>query len=174
MPSHKQGGTPVAPETLPYRPCVGIMLINRDGLVWVGNRIQEVDTGSPLTWQMPQGGIDEGEDAAAAAFRELKEETGTDKARIMGETRNWLTYELPAHLVGIALKGKYRGQKQKWFAMRFTGEDGDIDIAADAHQEFSEWAWVPVAELVELIVPFKRSVYEEIVRELGPLAKPGG
>jgi putative (di)nucleoside polyphosphate hydrolase len=173
MPSHKSGGTPVAPETLPYRPCVGIMLINRDGLVWTGNRIQEVDTGSPLTWQMPQGGIDEGEEPAEAALRELKEETGTDKARIIGETKDWLTYDLPPHLVGIALKGRYRGQKQKWFAMRFTGKDSDIDIAADDHQEFSEWAWVPITELVELIVPFKRSVYEEIVRELGPLARPG-
>ena len=173
MPSHKKEGTPVAPETLPYRPCVGIMLINRDGLVWTGNRIQEVDTGSPLSWQMPQGGIDDGEEPAQAAFRELKEETGTDKARIIGETQDWLTYELPPHLVGIALKGKYRGQKQKWFAMRFTGKDDAIDIAADEHQAFSEWAWLPVSELVELIVPFKRGVYEQIVRELGPLAQPG-
>lgn len=173
MPEHRKGGTPVDPGTLPYRPCVGIMLINRDGLVWAGNRIQEVDTGSPLTWQMPQGGIDDGEDARTAAFREMKEEIGTDKARIIGETKDWLTYDLPPRLVGIALKGKYRGQKQKWFAMRFTGEDSDIDIAADDHQEFSEWAWVPVEELVGLIVPFKRGVYEELVRELGPLAQPG-
>ena len=173
MPEHRKGGTPVDPGTLPYRPCVGIMLINRDGLVWAGNRIQEVDTGSPLTWQMPQGGIDDGEDARTAAFREMKEEIGTDKARIIGETKDWLTYDLPPHLVGIALKGKYRGQKQKWFAMRFTGDDSDIDIAADDHQEFSEWAWVPVEELVGLIVPFKRGVYEELVRELGPLAQPG-
>ena len=172
MPSHKPDGAQVTPETLPYRPCVGIMLINRDGLVWVGNRVQEVDTGSALTWQMPQGGIDEGESPEEAALRELREETGTQKARIIGETSDWLTYDLPPHLVGVALKGKYRGQKQKWFAMRFTGEDGDIDIAADDHQEFSEWTWVPVSELVELIVPFKRGVYEEIVRELGPLAKP--
>ncbi|HMM15232.1 MAG TPA: RNA pyrophosphohydrolase [Parvibaculum sp.] len=162
----------VDPETLPYRPCVGIMLINRHGLVWAGNRIQSVDTGSPLTWQMPQGGIDEGEDPREAAFRELREETGTDKAEIIGEVADWLIYDLPPHLVGHALKGKYRGQKQKWFAMRFTGIDGDIDIAADEHQEFSEWAWVPVSELVELIVPFKRGVYEQIVRELGPLARP--
>ncbi|PKQ01583.1 MAG: RNA pyrophosphohydrolase [Alphaproteobacteria bacterium HGW-Alphaproteobacteria-12] len=149
------------------------MLINRDGLIWVGNRIQEVDTGSALTWQMPQGGIDDGESAGEAAMRELLEETGTAKARIIGETSDWLTYDLPPHLVGVALKGKYRGQKQKWFAMRFTGRDGDIDIAADVHQEFSEWTWVPVDELVELIVPFKRGVYERIVRELGPLAVPG-
>jgi putative (di)nucleoside polyphosphate hydrolase len=173
MPNRNQDGIQVDPETLPYRPCVGIMLINREGLIWVGNRIQEVDTGSALTWQMPQGGIDEGETAEEAAMRELLEETGTAKARIIGETSDWLTYDLPPHLVGIALKGKYRGQKQKWFAMRFTGEDGDIDIAADDHQEFSEWTWVPVEELVELIVPFKRGVYERIVLELGPLAVPG-
>jgi putative (di)nucleoside polyphosphate hydrolase len=161
------------PASLPYRPCVGIMLINRAGLVWAGNRIEAVDTGSPLTWQMPQGGIDEGESPQAAAFRELREETGTDKARIIGEIEDWLTYDLPPHLLGRALKGKYRGQKQKWFAMRFLGEDGDIDIAADDHQEFSEWAWVPVSELVELIVPFKRGIYETIVEKLGLLARPG-
>ncbi|ABS63090.1 NUDIX hydrolase [Parvibaculum lavamentivorans DS-1] len=172
MPRHSDKKEPVAPETLPYRPCVGIMLINREGLVWVGNRIQEVDTGSTLTWQMPQGGIDEGESPEEAARRELMEETGTDKAQIVGETKDWLTYELPPHLVGIALKGKYRGQKQKWFAMRFTGEDSDIDIAADDHQEFSEWTWVPIEELLELIVPFKRSVYERLVREFAPFAVP--
>jgi putative (di)nucleoside polyphosphate hydrolase len=168
----KNQGKTVDPETLPYRPCVGIMLINRNGLVWAGNRIQAVDTGSPLTWQMPQGGIDEGESPREAAFRELKEETGTDNAEIIGEIADWLVYDLPPHLVGHALKGKYRGQKQKWYAMRFRGDDREIDIAADKHQEFSEWAWVPVGELVELIVPFKRGVYEKIVRELGPLAKP--
>lgn len=162
----------VDPARLPYRPCVGIMLIGSDGLVWVGNRIQAIDTGSPLTWQMPQGGIDTGEGPREAALRELKEETGTDKATIIGEIEDWLTYDLPPHLVGHALKGKYRGQKQKWYAMRFTGEDKDIDIAADKHQEFSEWAWVPVSELVDLIVPFKRDIYERIVRDLGPLAKP--
>jgi len=157
---------------LPYRPCVGIMLINREGLIWVGNRIQMVDTGSPLTWQMPQGGIDKGEEPREAAFREMKEEIGTDKGRIIGETKDWLTYDLPPHLIGLALKGKYRGQKQKWFAMRFTGQDSDIDIAADKHQEFSEWGWVPLDELVDLIVPFKRGVYEQIVAELGAFATP--
>lgn len=177
LPRSSKDGRPVDPETLPYRPCVGIMLINRDGLVWAGNRIngaggaQEL-TGAALTWQMPQGGIDEGENPRDAAFREMKEEIGTDKAEIIGETSGWLTYDLPPHLVGVALKGKYRGQKQKWFAMRFTGKDTDIDIADDDHQEFSEWAWVPVTELVELIVPFKRGVYEQLLRELGPLARP--
>ena len=172
MPRHADTPRHVKAEDLPYRPCVGIMLINRDGLIWVGNRIQEVDTGSPLTWQMPQGGIDKGEDAATAALRELKEETGTDKAEIMGETPDWLHYDLPEHLIGVALKGKFRGQTQKWFAMRFTGKDEDIDIAADAHQEFSEWAWVPIDELVDLIVPFKRNVYEQVIADLGKYAVP--
>lgn len=160
-------------ESLPYRPCVGVMLINMDGLVFVGNRIQSIDAG-PLTWQMPQGGIDKGEDPRGAAFRELKEETGVhkSKAEIIGEIDDWLTYDLPPHLIGHALKGKYRGQKQRWFAMRFLGKDGDIDIAADAHQEFSEWAWVSIAELADLIVPFKRGIYERIVKEFTPLAKP--
>lgn len=174
MPRHADTPRDLKAEDLPYRPCVGIMLINTDGLIWVGNRIQEVDTGSPLTWQMPQGGIDKGEDAAAAALRELKEETGTDKADILGETDGWLHYDLPDHLIGVALKGKFRGQAQKWFAMRFTGKDDDIDIAADAHQEFSEWAWVPLDELVELIVPFKRGVYEQVIAELGKYAVPAG
>ena len=172
MPRHADKPRHVKAEDLPYRPCVGIMLINDEGLIWVGNRIQEVDTGSPLTWQMPQGGIDKDEDPATAALRELKEETGTDKAEILGETSDWLHYDLPEHLIGVALKGKFRGQAQKWFAMRFTGKDGDIDIAADAHQEFSEWAWVPMHELIELIVPFKRSVYEQVIAELGKYAAP--
>ena len=164
MPEHRKGSTPKDPGTLPYGPCVGIMLINRDGLVWAGNRIQEVDTGSPLTWQMPQGGIDDGEDARTAAFREMKEEIGTDKARIIGETKDWLTYDLPAHLVGIALKGKYRGQKQKWFAMRFTGKDkhNNIDVP---HPEFDSWRWNDLATLPDLIVPFKRPVYLQISAE---------
>ncbi|MDP2125048.1 MAG: RNA pyrophosphohydrolase [Parvibaculum sp.] len=177
MPRHSDNTTPVDPATLPYRPCVGIMLINRDGLIWAGNRMMSGGahelTGAALTWQMPQGGIDDGEEPRDAALRELKEETGTDKARIIGETRDWLTYDLPPHLAGIALRGKYRGQKQKWFAMRFLGTDQDIDIAADDRQEFSEWAWVPLDELLGLIVPFKRSVYEQLIVELGPLAVPG-
>ncbi|MGB3808792.1 MAG: RNA pyrophosphohydrolase [Parvibaculum sp.] len=165
----------IDPASLPYRPCVGVMLINRDGLVFVGNRVQSIDIG-PLTWQMPQGGIDKGEEPQTAAFRELKEETGVDadKAEIIGEVADWLTYDLPPHLVGHALKGKYRGQKQRWFAMRFLGDDSDVDIAADAHQEFSEWAWVSIDELTDLIVPFKRGIYQRVVTEFTPLAKPRG
>ena len=161
-----------AGTALPYRPCVGIMLLNADGLVWVGDRIKQTNPENPTsnTWQMPQGGIDQGETPKAAALRELKEEIGTGKAEILAESRDWLTYDLPPELIGIALKGKYRGQKQKWFAMRFTGTAADIDIAADDHQEFSDWRWVPIDELVELIVPFKRAVYEQVVAEFAHLA----
>lgn len=163
---------PIDPETMPYRPCVGIALINRDGLVFVGNRIQTVDIG-PLTWQLPQGGIDRGEDARAAALRELHEETGVieTKAEIIGTIEDWLTYDLPPDLLGRALKGKYRGQKQRWFAMRFLGEDTDIDLAADAHQEFSEWDWVPIRRIVDLVVPFKRDIYQRIVEAFEPLTR---
>lgn len=160
----------VPADSLPYRPCVGIALFNSDGFVWVGNRIQAVDLGAH-TWQMPQGGIDKGEDARTAAFRELKEETGIDKAEIIGEIDDWLTYDLPPELVGHALKGKYRGQKQRWFAMRFLGHDRDVDIAAHKHREFSEWAWVPIGGLAELVVPFKRAIYELVAKDFASLAK---
>ncbi|MDE1173082.1 MAG: RNA pyrophosphohydrolase [Parvibaculaceae bacterium] len=164
----------IDPQQLPYRPCVGIMLINAQGLVWVGNRINNTEavTGETFTWQMPQGGIDEGEKPRVAAFREMKEEIGTDKAEVLGKSEGWITYDLPAELVGKALKGKYRGQKQKWFALRFTGTDADFDLTADAHQEFSEWRWAHVDELIALVVPFKRGVYKEVVAQLGHFAAP--
>ena len=143
---------------LPYRPCVGIMLFNRDGKVFVGKRIDQTVEG----WQMPQGGIDEGESPRQAALRELMEEAGTGKAQIIAELPDWLTYDLPAHLVGIAFHGKYRGQKQKWFLMRFTGADSDIDL--HAHEpEFCDWKWFELDELPRLIVPFKRPTYEKVI-----------
>ncbi|MDZ5647221.1 RNA pyrophosphohydrolase [Nitrospirillum sp. BR 11828] len=148
---------PVDPSTLPYRPCVGICLLNAQGLVFVGQRRD-----TPGAWQMPQGGIDKGETAAEAGLRELMEEIGTDKATLLEETTEWLRYDLPPELVGVAWKGKYRGQKQKWLACRFTGQDGDINLDTD-HPEFDAWQWVPLERTVDLIVPFKREIYTQVV-----------
>lgn len=158
---------------LPYRPCVGVFLLNRSGAVWVGRRLSKwAGDHSESMWQMPQGGIDEGETPRLAALRELHEEIGTNNAEIIAESRQWLTYDLPPEALGTALKGKYRGQKQKWFAMRFLGRDEDIDIAAKpGHKaEFDAWRWVQVRELPDLVVPFKRATYEAVVAEFGDLA----
>jgi len=150
---------------LPYRPCVGIMLFNKDGKVFVGKRIDQTVEG----WQMPQGGIDKGESPKQAALRELKEEVGTDKAEIISEMEDWITYDLPKHLIGVAFHGKYRGQKQKWFALRFTGEDGDIDLTTH-EPEFSAFRWVDLKTLPSLIVPFKRDTYKAVIAALGKYA----
>lgn len=156
----------VDPASLPYRRGVGIVLFNRDGLVFTARRL---DT-RVEAWQMPQGGIDEGETPLQAALRELKEEIGTDAAEVIAETRGWLTYDLPAELVGKVWKGRYRGQTQKWFALRFTGQDADIDINTE-HPEFAEWRWSPFDRLVDRIVPFKRELYRAVCREFAPLAE---
>ena len=163
-------------EDLPYRPCVGIMVLNVDNKVWAGRRIaignSEYD-GSPQLWQMPQGGIDKGEDPLEAAYRELYEETGIRTATLIAEAPDWINYDLPAHLIGIALKGKYRGQTQKWFAFRFEGNISEIAInpPPGGHTaEFDAWEWKPMADLPELIVPFKRQVYEAVVAEFSHLA----
>jgi putative (di)nucleoside polyphosphate hydrolase len=149
-------------RTAKYRPGVGIVLLNGDGKVFVGRRV-----GVPAglsAWQMPQGGIDPGETPRQAARRELYEETGTDKAEIVGKTGGWLCYDLPAPLVGTAWGGRYRGQRQKWFLMRFVGEDSDIDLTR--HEiEFDDWKWVDPAELPQLIVDFKRAVYVAVLEE---------
>lgn len=146
---------------LPYRPCVGIMLINRNRQVFVARRI-DMQIGE--AWQMPQGGIDKGEEPRGAALRELEEEVGTRRAEIVGECEEWLNYDLPAELVPKVWGGKFRGQTQKWFAMKFLGEDKDINIQTD-HPEFSEWKWVNPVELPGIIVPFKRDIYARLVDE---------
>jgi putative (di)nucleoside polyphosphate hydrolase len=173
MPNEK---TTVDPTKLGYRPCVGVMLINRAGLVWVGQRADTPGDAEGIGdwWQMPQGGLDEGEDPLAAALRELFEETSVRSATLLGQTSDWLTYDLPPNLIGVAWGGRFRGQKQKWFAFRFHGDDAEVDIAAPpGHDpEFISWKWAPATELVHLIVPFKRGVYERVVAELGPFAEP--
>lgn len=163
----------IDPLLLPYRACVGIMLINADGLIWVGRRCHDiVEYGE--NWQMPQGGIDDGEAPDLAALRELAEETGTDKAEIIGEARDWLHYDLPPAMLGVALRGKYRGQRQKWFAMRFTGVDADFNIhtpPGGLPPEFEAWKWARSEELPGLIVPFKRNVYEAVIAEFRGLIR---
>lgn len=161
---------------LPYRLCVGIMVLNNKGLVWTGRRIAEGNTeydGSPQLWQMPQGGIDADEIPHAAALRELYEETGMRTVELVAEAPDWIDYDLPDHLIGIGLKGKYRGQRQRWFAMRFTGSESEISInpPPGGHQaEFDAWEWKPMQELPGLIVPFKRKAYDEVVAAFAHLA----
>jgi putative (di)nucleoside polyphosphate hydrolase len=152
--------TPEDIARLPYRRCVGVMLVNRVGHVFVGQRI---DNDAPA-WQMPQGGIDKGESVTEAALRELWEETGVtaDKVRIEAETPGWLPYDLPHEIVPRIWKGRYKGQEQKWVLMRFLGQDGDVNIATD-HPEFSEWRWLPPEDLLAHIVPFKRAVYAQVL-----------
>jgi putative (di)nucleoside polyphosphate hydrolase len=162
-------------ESLPYRPCAGMAVFNREGLVFIGRRIDGPEhTDEVHVWQMPQGGVDRGEDAWRAARRELREETNIRSVDKLGEIADWLAYDIPRDIVGQAWKGKYRGQKQKWFALRFTGDDDEIDIAhpAGGHEpEFMAWRWEPLANVPKLVVPFKRPVYERVVTEFARFAK---
>lgn len=147
-----------------YRPGVGVMLLDDRNRAFVGRRIDMAGE----NWQMPQGGIDKGETPREAALRELKEEVGTDRAAFLAETAQWLRYDVPSEIAGRLWRGRYRGQMQKWFAMRFTGRDSDIDLAAH-HPEFSAWRWVAPEDLPRLIVPFKRQLYLDILAEFAPL-----
>jgi len=172
----KDKRAPVDPESLPYRPCVGIMVLNAAGLVWAGRRIAGADSemaGSDKLWQMPQGGIDAGEEPLPAALRELHEETGMRSVSLLAEAPEWINYDLPRDLVGIALKGKFRGQTQKWFAFRFEGDESEIAInpPPGGHEaEFDDWGWKPMQTLPELIVPFKRPLYVQVVAAFRHLA----
>lgn len=150
-----------------YRRSVGIMLLDAKGRIFVGRRID-----TPGAWQMPQGGIDDGEEPRDAALRELKEEVGTNKAEIIGETQGWLTYELPGDLHRQAWGGRYRGQIQKWFAMRFRGTDADIKLDTH-HPEFDAWKWTTREDLIHTIVPFKRQLYVDVLEEFAELLGRG-
>jgi putative (di)nucleoside polyphosphate hydrolase len=161
------GSRPKDSAGLSYRRGVGAVLINAAGLVFAGRRLGAYSE----AWQMPQGGIDEGESPKQAVLRELEEETGTNKAEIIAESRDWLTYDLPDDQIGNIWGGQFRGQTQKWFALEFTGIDDDIDISADDKPEFSEWRWIALEDLPGLIVPFKRRLYEDILREFQDLPK---
>ena len=154
--------TPEQIERLPYRPCVGMMICNDAGRIFAGQRIDSAMD----AWQMPQGGIEPGEDPRDAALRELQEETGIppEAVEIVAETADWIPYDLPHHLVPRLWGGRYRGQKQRWFLMRFHGDDSMIDIRTK-HPEFSRWCWLPPEELLSRIVPFKRDTYERVIRE---------
>ena len=163
-------------DELPYRPCVGICVFNRDGLVFTGRRSdgpEHVD--ATHDWQMPQGGIDEGEDPYPAALRELYEETNIRSVEKLGEYPGWLSYDIPREIVGHAWQGKYRGQTQKWYALRFTGDDSEIDIVRPGggkHKpEFVEWRWERLEKAPDLVVPFKRPVYEKVVAEFSKYVK---
>lgn len=156
-------------DSLPYRPCAGLTVFNRKGLVFIGRRAsgpEHID--ETHVWQMPQGGIDEGEDPYKAALRELYEETSIKSVEKLGEVKDWIAYDIPRNIVGAAWKGKYRGQKQKWYALRFTGDESEIDIEnpGGGHEpEFIAWRWEKIERLPELVVPFKRPAYEQIVKE---------
>ncbi|WP_319533737.1 RNA pyrophosphohydrolase [uncultured Cohaesibacter sp.] len=168
----------VSREDLPYRDCVGICVLNKDNKVWIGDRYGSTElASSPFTWQMPQGGIDKGEDPLTAATRELFEETSIKSISLLSEAGDWLYYDLPDDLIGTGLKGKFRGQRQRWFAFRFEGDDSEVNILnpgdGKQHQEFQDWRWEDLSKVPELVIPFKRDVYEQVVAAFSDLvSKP--
>ena len=162
----------------PYRPCVGVMLVNRAGLVFVGKRHpgDKVEHDSPeFDWQMPQGGVDKNEDVHAAALRELREETNVSSVSLIAEHNDWLSYDLPVDFATKAWKGRYRGQTQKWFAFRFEGDDSEIDVLTPdggKHKpEFITWKWERIERLAQIVIPFKRPIYEKVAESFAPLIK---
>lgn len=164
----------IDPSTLPYRPNVGAALFNAQGLVFVARRADMPNAeGAAGGWQLPQGGIDDDEDPELAVLRELEEEIGTRNALVVGEHPEWLTYDLPPDLLGRMLGGRFRGQRQRWFALRFTGRDGDIRLDLDPHPEFDAWRWAALDELPGLAVAFKRPIYETLAASFRRFAVPG-
>lgn len=161
----------IDPAALPYRRNVGAVLFNAAGRILVARRADLPNAeGAPGGWQLPQGGIDSDEDPRAAILRELAEEIGTNRAEIIGEHPDWLAYDLPAELIGVALGGRYRGQSQRWFALRFLGLDSDIRLDLDPHPEFDAWRWAELTELPDLAVGFKRPIYEILARSFASFA----
>ena len=158
---------------LPYRPNVGAVLFNAQGLVFVARRADLPNAeGAAGGWQLPQGGIDAGENPKIAVLRELQEEIGTRDAEVIGEHPDWLTYDLPPNLLGIAWRGQYRGQRQRWFALRFTGQDREIRLDLDPHPEFDAWRWMKLTDLPGIAVSFKRPIYDILAQSFARFAQP--
>ncbi len=162
-------------ETMPYRDCVACIVFNKEGKVFVGQRIDGIGVGESKIWQFPQGGIDKNEEPLEAAKRELYEETSIKSVKLIGESKKWIYYDIPDEVLGFALRGKYRGQRQKYFAFLFEGSDDEINVLNPAngkhHAEFSEWRWVKLKKTPKLVAPFKKKAYKQAVAYFKPLAK---